>query len=96
MQVFIFLWLKLHSLRHRACFRLVAQALNAAVLRLRSVKEMLGLPSPAIANEGKAASVEAMTAAVSPGKPLQTFVNPPPKPPSQTARQRRAAERRSS
>lgn len=65
-----------------------------AVLRMQRVKQALGLPTPAIANQGKAVSADVLAAATSTGKPVQTFAQPPKKAGSQTARQRRASEGR--
>ena len=55
------------------------------------MKQLLGLPLPAVANQGKAASAEALATAISSGKPIQTFATRPAAPVSQTARQKRAA-----
>lgn len=61
-----------------------------AVLRTQRVKQALGIPAPAIANQGKAMSASMLAAATS-GQPIQTFTHPPTKPLAQTSRQKRAA-----
>ena len=73
-----------------ALVTLLTEVAVSAVLKIERVKQRLGLPSFAVAKQGKAISAELLAASASPGKPVQTFANRPSK--SQTSRQKKAAQ----